>query len=913
MNYQFSYYIFFNSQTVFERRFILFSIVFCCCFLNVKFSVAQQSTTKKTKSIDSVAIKINKSDTIIRLSDSLIYKNSNTNLKNSNLNNDSIQVDSTNYLPRTNSAIKSTVKYTAKDSIAFIDSVRTLDLYGDAKVFYEDLNNSSEHITIDLNRNTISSLGKLDSLGKLIGTPEFKQGSSDYKAVKITYNYVTKKGFLKEFKTKEGEGFVKGTNVKRDPENNFYIDGAYYTTCDAEHPHFYIGSSKIKVVPGKKLITGPANFVIEGIQTPLFLPFGIFPLKRGQQSGVIIPQYGIDAQRGPNLRGGGYYFGLGEKLDLTLTGDIFTNLSWLMNVKSNYRTRYRYSGLVNVMFGNNKFGNPDDASYNEQSTYSIGWNHSMDPKARPFTTFSASVNFVSSNFYAQNAQRSATQFNSTSNSSISFSRGFKNGKYNLSTTVRVDQNLQTRSISATLPNLAFTVAAFNPFKPRNKPTAELWYEKINMSYSTTFNNSFTTTDTVLFKSRPEQGAWGKFIDTTFKYGVTHNIPINTSFKLFKFYVLSVNANYNETWAPTSTRKEFINNSLQTRQVSEFARWFTFNTGASLSTKWYGMLNFKKGKISAIRHVADPNLGFSFSPDFSDNMWGYYRTVQTDSTGRTQKYSIFERSYGGSPGQGRQGNITFGLNNNLEMKLRTGKDTAVKETKIKLLESFSFSGAYNIFADSLNLSTIAINGRTTLFKTLAVNAYATLDPYQNIIVKQGDLQRIQRVNQYYFDNDGSIGKITNANLNFGYALSQATFEGKKKKKDERKKENDKWRYNNYELPWSLNLNYAIQYQSNSFSDLTKSAYIQTLGFSGNVTVTKGWSFGYSSGYDFINKKIASLFIDLKRDLHCWQFTFSWSPIAPGGFSFFNFQINPKSSVLQELKLPKRKDYFDNKNY
>jgi len=912
MNYKFSYHLFFNSQIPLTSCLKYLAILFICSFLNVNFIAAQQSKGKKIDSNGSVAIQKNNKDSTIRISIPLFSDSSTTSNHYSTLNNDSIIKANFSYLPRKKSAIKSIVKYVAKDSIVFIDSVRTFDLYSEAKVLYEDLNNSSERITIDLNRNTISSLGKMDSLGTIIGAPDFKQGENSYKAVKITYNFVTKKGYLKEFKTKEGDGYVKGTNVKRDPENNFYIDGAYYTTCDAEHPHFYIGSKKIKVVPGKKLITGPANFVIEGIQTPLFLPFGIFPLKQGQQSGVIIPQYGIDAQRGPNIRQGGYYLGLGEKMDLTLLGDIYTNLSWTLNVKSNYSNRYRYNGAVNILFGNNKFGNPDDASYYEQGTYSIGWNHAMDGRARPFTTFSASVNFVSSNYYAQNALRSATQFNSTSQSSISFSRGFKNGKYNLSSSANVTQNLQTRTLSATLPSVNFTVAAFNPFKPKSKPQSEYWYEKINMSYSAAFSNSFTAIDSVLFKQRNDVN-WGKYIDTTFKYGITHAIPINTSFKLFKFYVLSVSANYNETWAPTTVRKEFINNTVQTKTVSEFGRWFSFNTGASLSTKWYGMLTFKKGKVAAIRHVADPNLGFSYTPDFSDKMWGYYRDVQADSTGKMMKYSIFEQSYGGSPGQGKQGNITFGLNNNLEMKIRTGKDTAMKETKIKLLESLSFGGAYNIFADSLNLSNISISGRTTLFKTLAINAYATLDPYQNIIVTQNNYSRIQRVNQYYFNNDGTFGKITNANLNFGYGFSQATFEGKKKKKEDRKKESEKWGYMAYDLPWSLNLNYAISYQANDYKDLTKSAYIQTLGFSGNVTLTKSWSLGYSSGYDFVNKKIASLFLDLKRDLHCWVFTFSWSPIAPGGFSFFNFQINPKSDVMKELKLPKRKDYFDNRNY
>lgn len=912
MNYTFPYLLLLNRFLVFRGIKLFAHVLLVSSIFNFNVSIAQQIKVKKTTKTDSTSIKISVDKLNDSISDSLILNNEKLSSKNNTKNNDSLQLDSTNYLPRTNSAIKSIVNYTAKDSIVYIDSLRTLDLYSDSRVFYEDLNNSSDRITIDLNRNTITSLGKIDSLGKLLGTPEFKQGANDYKAVKIIYNYVTKKGYLKEFKTKEGEGFVKGTNVKRDPENNFYIDGAYYTTCDAEHPHFYIGSKKIKVVPGKKLITGPAIFVIEGIKTPLILPFGIFPLKRGQQSGIIIPQYGIDALRGPNLRQGGYYFGLGDRIDLTLQGDIFTNFSWLAYIKSNYNYRYRFNGGVNIQFGDNKFGNPDDQSYREEQTYSIGWNHSMDYRARPFTTFGASVNFVSGNYFTQNAQRSATQFNSTSQSSISYSKGFKNGRINLSTSANIFQNLQTKELSGSIPNVAFTIGAFNPFKSNKKPTAEFWYEKINMSYSSSFSNSFNTNDTILFQQR-DGNTWGKFIDTTFKYGISHTIPINTSFKLFKFYVLSVNANYNETWSPNTIRKEFKNNQIVTNQVSEFGRWFTFSTGASLSTKWYGMLTFKKGKIAAFRHVADPNFGFNYTPDFSEKMWGYYNEVKADSTGKLLKYSIFESSYGGSPGQGRQGNITFGLNNNFEMKVRTGKDTAIKENKIKLIESVSFNGSYNIFADSLNLSTIGINARTTLFKSLTVNTYATLDPYENVITDYGTFKQLNRVNKYYFDKDGTFGKITNANLNFSYGLSQQTFEGKKKRKETRKAENEKYGYDAYELPWSINFNYAIQYQANSFNDLSKTAYIQTLGFSGNVTVTKGWTFGYSSGYDFINQKIASLFIDLKRDLHCWQFTFSWSPIAPGGFSFFNFQINPKSGVLQELKYPKRKDYFDNRNY
>lgn len=887
-------------------------------------SIAQQNTIKKTNA-DSLRGNFNRDNLLnVRNSDTLNLNNFNLNKKDSNSNKDSITksapIDSANYLPRTSSAIQSKVKYSAKDSIVYNEGEKVVDLYRDAKVFYEDLSNASDHITINLNKNTISSSGRMDSLGQLVGTPDFKQGGSNYKAVIITYNYVTRRGYLKEFKTKEGEGHIKGAEVLRDPENNLYTKGAHYTTCDAEHPHFMIEAQKVKIIPGKKVITGPANLIIEGLRTPIVVPFAILPLKRGQQSGIIIPRYGgsygTTISRGFFLQDGGYYFGLGEKSDLTLLGSIWANTSWDAKARFNYANRYRFSGNLNLEYFNYKNGSKDDPGYSEETNYKILWGHRMDGKARPGTTFSADVNFMSSNYYTQTiaSRPSNDRFSSQAQSSISYSKQFFRGKLNLNTNARVDQNLQSRDIGISFPNATLSVPSFTPFRSSKRATAEYWYENINMSYNGTFTNDFRGKDSMLFRNRT-QSEWNAYIDSTFSYGFRHAIPLNTSFKLFKYYQLSVGFNYNETWAPNTIRKEYVdtgeNKGVVTRKVSEWARWGAFNTGASLSTKWYGMLKFSKGKIAAIRHVADPSLGFSFTPDFSDDTWGYYRNYKVDSTGKTARYSIFERSYGGAPGMGKSGNITFGLNNRLEMKMRSGADTAKKEDKVTLLESFGFSGSYNTFADSMGLSNISLSARTLLLKIFSLNWFAAMDPYQNIIETNATGKRLYRVNKLYIEN-GGIGKITSSNLALSFGMNAETFKGNKERKEARNKEMSELGYTPFAIPWNMNLSYNLNYIANS-QDLygAKSDYTQTLTFSGSITPSKNWTFSYSSGWDFIQNKISRLGIDLRRDLHCWQFNFVWEPIAPGGSQYFTFQINVKSSVLSELKYPRQKYWFDDR--
>ncbi|MFN4082952.1 MAG: putative LPS assembly protein LptD [Bacteroidia bacterium] len=869
--------------------------------------VAQNNKSNFSDSVQNNAIQINLKNINNTQSTNIDLNSSQLN-KNNNIP-DTISADS-NYLPRTSSAIKSVVKYFAKDSIVYNEKNKQAILYGNAKVDYEDLNITSEFIIIDIANNTVHSKGRVDSNGNFVNTPVFKQGKDEYKAKEISYNYVTKRGFLKELKTQEGEGFIKSAKVKRDEEGNLYNRYAYYTTCDADEPHFYILADKIKIIPGKKAITGPAIMLIEGVPTPLAVPFAFFPLKRGQQSGLIIPVYGFSPGRGYFLSNGGYYLGLGDHADLSLTGDIFTNLSWALAARTNYNYRYRFNGNFNFNYALNKQGGlPDDPTYNQFKTFQLDWNHRMDGKARPGTNFGANVRLAGNRALAFNNFNINQNINNQLNSSITFSKSFSKGKYNLSANARASQNTQTRDLFIQLPDVTFTMPSFQPFKSRAKPTAEKWFEKISVNYTGLFQNNINTKDSLLL--RPRSGSdFRKFTDSTFRYGFRHDIPIQTSFNLLKFYTVSFGANYNETWTFNTIRRTFNTNTKreEINRVNEFARGNQYNFRTGITTRYYGLVNFRKSRVAAVRHVLNPNLDFTYVPDFSKTSYGFYRDVQVDTLGRTRKYSIFEQSLFGGPGVGRQGNIGFGADNNFEMKWRK-KDSANTLEKIKLIESLRLFTSYNIFADSLNLAPISISGLTTLFKAISINGNATVDPYYNQVVETGFGKQIIRRNQYYLSKEGSLGKLTNASMGLNWSINQATFENKEAK-EQRKKRMLKNGFEPIDVSWSLNINYTLAYDyRNKLLNTGSKSFNQTLSFSGSFNPTKNWFINYNSGYDFVANKISHLGIDLRRDLHCWQFTFNWTPLSAFGVKYFFFQINVKSSVLQDLKIPKRRSWFD----
>lgn len=825
---------------------------------------------------------------------------------------DIVIIDTNQYtLNAAPSALKTKVKYFADDTIVYNAEKQEVYLYGNAKVEYEDLTVTAAYIKIDLNKSIVHAEGKKDSLGYLTGTPIFNQGGQEYKAQRVSYNYKSKKGYLSELRTKEGEGFVKGSDVIRTPNNEFGIQKSYYTTCDADTPHFHIHANRLKVVPNKKIVTGSANLRIEGIPTPLVIPFGIFSIKKGQSSGIIIPTYGSSINRGFFLRGGGYYFGLGEKADYMLTGDIFTQGSWALNNLLRYNNRYRFNGQLGVNMANNKFGAIGDPEYFTSKDIRVNWVHNVDPKARPGTFFSANVNYTSPLFLRNNSFVPQNIVANQIISSINYGKTIAGGKYNLNLNAGMSQNLQTRGLIISAPNIAFTASSFNPFKSKYKSVADKWYENISVNYTMNFRNELNTFDSVLFDRR-QRGDFWNFVDTTGRYGISHGANVQTSFKIFKYYTLSASTQLSEVWYASSIRKEFVNGTVQKRRVEEFTRAFTFQPRVGLNTRYYGIKKFKGNGITAIRHVVSPTLDFTFTPDYSAPGWGYYKSY-SDTSGRTFNYSIFEGGIFGGPGLGRQGNIGFSLDNNLEMKMMRGKDTARQEEKIQIFENLRLAANYNIFADSMHLSAINISARTKLFKNVTINGNAILDPYQNkIITSASGFRSVSRIKDFYW-SDGKLGVISNANLGLSASFNPQTFK-REGQSSSKKSEQLKYLYDSpldyydFNIPWTLNVNYTVQYlRYNNLNNPTLSNYVQTLNFSGDINLTKNWKIAASSGYDFQNKQITFTTIDFIRDLHCWTFKLTWIPV---GFrqSFF-FQLNVRSSVLQDLKLTRRREWFD----
>lgn len=788
---------------------------------------------------------------------------------------------------------KSKVVYHSRDSIVYdLEGNRVL-LYGDAEIQYEDIDLKAAFIEINYTTRELSASGLPDSTGEISGLPVFRQGGEEFNSKAIRYNFETKKGRITDVTTREGDSYVHGSTVKKDANNTTYIRNGFYTTCELDHPHYYISASKIKVIPNNKIVSGPANMVIMDIPTPIAVPFGFFPNKRGRTSGILFPAYGESAQLGFFLQNGGYYFGFSDYFDLALTGDIYSRGSYRLNAFSNYSNRYHYNGNLSVNYALIKTSIPELPDYAEEKGFFIRWNHHQDAKARPNSTFAASVNAGSSSFYRNNITSSQNFLTNTFQSSIAYSKSWAGKPYNFSASLAHTQNTNTRDISLSLPSANFSVTRLEPFRRKYRTGAVKWYEKIGVSYNTTLLNTISTKDTLLFK--PES------VDQ-FRYGIQHSVPVNTSFTVAKYFTVSPSVSYTERWYLNSVRKSFNQDlsSVVTDTVNGFVAAREFSTGASMNTRIYGMLQFRKGKIAALRHVMIPTISYNWRPDFSAAGWGAYKDVQVDSTGRTSKYSIFEGSIFGGPGAGEVSALSFSLDNILEGKIRQHTDTSDTDKKIRILESLSAAMSYNFAADSLNFSLLSLAGRTTLFDRLNLNFNGAFDPY--VATADG-----RRINTTELEANGKLMRFTTGTLAANFSLTQkkknyTSTKGTAQELNEINK--NKSDYLDFTVPFNLSVGYSLFYQNVVGG---KDQVTQTVNFNGDVQLTKSWKVTYNSGYDFVQKDLSYTSLGIVRDLHCWEMRLNWVPF---GFqqSYF-FQINVKSSVLQDLKLTKRTDRFD----
>ncbi len=860
-------------------------VFFICAFLP---SFAQNTDTLSY---------INKNDT------SFIYDASTSKHDSLKLNKDK---------HKSKNKIDAIIDYSADDSVIFSKSANKVYLFKNAQITYKDIKLNADYIELDLKKNEVFAKGLLDSLGKIVGKPVFKQGSDEFESEKIIYNFETKKGLIKGVFSKQSGGFLHSETTKKLPNNEICVKNGKYTTCDLKHPHFYIALTKAKVIPDDKIISGPAYLVIEDIPLPVGIPFGFFPNTKSRKSGVLIPTYGEEKRRGFFLKNGGWYFGISDYFDLSVKGDIYSKGTWQSNVRSRYKKRYKYTGNVDVSYSDLVVSEKGLSDYMKTTQYKILWTHSQDPKASPNSNFSANVNLGSVTYDKFSSTNTAAYLNNTTQSSIHYNKTFPNTPFNFSANFNHSQNSSDSIVNLTLPEMTFKMKRIFPFKLKNNLGKPKWFEKIGINYSSNLKNTVSIIDTSLFTQ--------KTLDN-FKYGVVHKIPVSTSFKILKYFTASPSVNYTERWYFSYLNK-YINEadtSLVTDTLSGFNRVFDYNYNAAINTQIYGMFQFKKLFIKAIRHRVTPSVTLSYRPDFSENKWGYYKTDPMDST---KTYSVYANGIYTAPGKGKSGLVSFNVGNNIEMKVKSKKDTITGIKKIILIENLTFSTSYNMLADSLNWSKIRISGRTKLLKRLDVNYSANLDPY----IQKADSTGVMRnVNKFEWTENHRLARFMNSNWRFGFNLNLSPKLFKKDKQETTNPNNpDKSimfnndDYNNYDyfnIPWSLNLMYTLSYNNTYFyvnnrvkADSIANNIVQTLSFRGDFSLTKKWKVGFSSGYDFVNKDFSYTSVNITRDLHCWVMRFNWIPF--GFRQSYNLEIGVKSTILQDLKFRKQQSWFDN---
>ena len=834
------------------------------------------------------------------------------------------------------SEIETTINYSAKDSIFYDLKSQKIKLYGNSKIDYGEINLEAYEILVDWNDKTLDANYLTDSTGKKIGKPIFSEGNQSYETDKITYNFDSRKAKIKGIVTQLDDAYMQGEDVKKNEEDELFISHAMYTTCNLEEPHFHISSGKIKVIPGKKVVSGPFHLKFGDVPTPLGFVFGMFPQPKKKVSGLIMPNYGEEKRRGFYLRDGGYYFAVNDHIDLRLTGDVYSKGSYGMTLGSSYKKRYSYSGNLRFNYNKSKLGDFENPS--TSNDFSFSWSHTPDAKGKS-SRFSSSVNFQT-NSYNQNKNLVYSDFNESINaqfnSNISYTKTFKGSPFNLSANLRHSQNVQTKKVNLTLPDISYNMSRIYPFKNLGK-LGKTALGKISISHR--FNGKIELTNGSVGNSLSglnilnSSNNFSEQIDFNMdnlnsiidrsKIGGKHTIPISTSFNLLKYFTVSPSVNYNEIWyfKKLSYNYNELEDGIEIDTTNSFQRAWSYSSAFALSTRIYGTVFFKKGKIKAIRHVISPEISMSFSPDFTKPKFGYYENAQINREGDTKLLSKYENFLFGSPRIGSSASMNFYIGNNLEMKVVDKNDTISGTRKIKIFDNLSFSSSYNFLADSFRLAPIRFSTRTSFFKRLInLSVSGNIDPYtfklDSISENSSGIKNVyqRRVDELAYKNNQGIGSLAYINMSLGFRFSAKDF----RSEDEEEKDSSFGtreeidyinsniaEYIDFNVPWSINASYNLNRRKLGFRDPT---ITQTLTFSGDVSISEKTKISFRSGYDFKFKMLTQTSINATRDLHCWRINFSWVPF--GRFQSYNLSINAVSALLQDLKLEKRSRFFDN---
>ena len=855
---------------------------------------------------------------------------------------DSIHADSINR--QKSNGLNAPVEFASDDSLVYIAPTKQVRLYGNAKVKYENMNLESDKVRMALDSSLVHATGSADTTGKLTGSPVFTMGSDKYESDTMSFNFKTKRGFINNVYTEQEDGFLSSQHSKRDSSGVLYLEHGRYTTCDAPHPDFYIALSRAKVRPGKDVVFGPAYLVVADVPLPLAIPYGFFPFTKSYSSGFIMPSYGDESARGFYLRDGGYYFAINDKWDLKLLGEIYTKGSWGLSAASNYRKRYRYNGSFFFSYQNTKNGDKGMPDYTKQESFKVQWSHRQDSKANPFSSLSASVNFATTSYERDNLNsmynpQSYTQ--SLRTSSVSWTTNFSSLGMTLSGTTNLSQNMRDSTISLQLPDLNVSVSRFYPFKRKKMAGKERWYEKISMSYTGHLSNSINTKEDLLFKSN---------LIKDWSNGMQHNIPINANFTVLKYINVNPSFNFTDRMYTNKVMKSW-DEATQTEVADTtygFYNVYNWSMSLSASTKVYGFwLPSRKifgDKIQAIRHVLTPQVSFSYAPDFGASRYGYYATYQkTDADGNVtlQEYSPYTGSLFGVPGKGKTGNISFDLSNNIEMKVKSDKDSTGFR-KISIIDELGLSMGYNMAAKERPWSDLSMRIRLKWWKNYTFNMTAVFATYAYELSENGT----PYVGTHTEYSRGRFGRFQGMSQNFSFTLTpeklKKLFSGGDKDDDDDdyrdnddtgvetnidddminaqrgarkqsagKAETDEDGYMKFSMPWSLTVGYGVTMRENTAGKFNTESmrypykFTQTLNFSGNVRLSDGWNISFSSGYDFEEHDISMTTASLQRDLHCFNMSCS-VVLAP--YTSYNFSFRCNAATLTDaLKYDKRSGY------
>lgn len=853
------------------------------------------------------------------------------------LKRDTTATDTTAVKPEKKSAFDDVVNYQAQDSLIFFGT-NNATLFGQGKVTYQDIELDADFIRMNMDSSVVYASGVPDSTGKDVGRPIFKQGQESYESTRLRYNFVTQKGFINNVITQQGEGYVVGTQTKKMENDDMYMLDCRYTTCDHhDHPHFYLNLTKAKVRPGKNIVTGPAYLVLADVPLPIALPFGYFPFNKTYSSGIIMPTFGDELSRGFYLSNGGYYFALSDYADLALTGEIYTKGSWGLNAQSTYSKRYKFNGNFNIGYTVNITGDKGLPDYAKSKDFKVNWTHTKDIKANPNLDFSASVNLMTSSYDRNNLNSyfdPNSYTNSTKSSSVSLGYRFPNSPFSITTSMQVTQSTRDSTLAVTLPDLTLAMSRIYPFKRRNAVGKERFYEKISLGYTGLIRNSITAKENEFFE---------KNVFKDWRNGMQHSIPVSASFSLLKYINLTPSFNYTERWYSNKVNEAWDETNMEMLKDTTygFYRVYNYNVSLSAQSKLYGFykpLPIFGNKVEMIRHVFTPQVSVSGNPDFSNPRYGFWKSfdyVNAQGETVTRKYSPYSNGLFGTAPSTQSGNVSFSFANNVEMKVRSEKDTTGFK-KISLVENLTAAMSYDWTRDSLNWSNLTVNARFKITKNYTLNLNTTWDTYMYGLNEAGNPVQI---NKLRILNGKGLGRLRQTSFNFDYTFNNDTFRKKdKKKKDDpneeeqgtsmgdnpfdnqrnetaKRKEStpsgvDSDGYQTFSFPWRLSFNYSLGMGYGTFNKKRMEydyKLTHNLSANGDITFAKGWRFNLNTSWDFEKNRIAYMNCGITRDLHCWGISANFIPIGP--MKYYNVSISVNSSLLKDLKYEKRSNPRD----